>query len=279
MKTKLTAALLSGFPAYLREDEKSKATIEKYTRDAAAFSLWLNNRPLSKDEALLWKAGLAEQYAPATVNAKIAALNRFFLYCGRSDCRIKPLRIQRRVFRRSDRELTRREYLQLVETAQQKGSAQTALLMETICATGIRVSELRYITVEAVRRGEACIALKGKIRVVLLPKKLSRKLLRFAQKKKITSGAIFRAANGECLSRKRVWADMKAASRMAGIASSKVFPHNLRHLFAVTYYNKCHDISKLADVLGHSCVETTRIYLISSGKEHALYLEQLRLVV
>ena len=243
MHTYLDAAALESFATHLREDEKSEATIEKYVRDVRSFAEWLGGREPSKDAALLWKAELLRrQYAPATVNAKLAALNRFFLCCGRGECRVKPLRIQRRVFCRSERELTRLEYRKLVDTAQRSRRSRTALIMETICATGIRVSELRYITVEAARRGETSIALKGKVRAILLPRRLSQKLLRYARKNGIGSGSI-------------------------------------RHLFAVTYYNVCRDMNKLADVLGHSCIETTRTYLITSGKEHALYLEQLKLVV
>ena len=280
MHTYLDAAALESFATHLREDEKSEATIEKYVRDVRSFAEWLGGREPSKDAALLWKAELLRrQYAPATVNAKLAALNRFFLCCGRGECRVKPLRIQRRVFCRSERELTRLEYRKLVDTAQRSRRSRTALIMETICATGIRVSELRYITVEAARRGETSIALKGKVRAILLPRRLSQKLLRYARKNGIGSGSIFRNATGECISRKRIWSDMKFICRMAGVAPSKVFPHNLRHLFAVTYYNVCRDMNKLADVLGHSCIETTRTYLITSGKEHALYLEQLKLVV
>ena len=268
------------FAARLAEEEKSAATIEKYLRDVTAFFRWLGKKPLAKETVLLWKAELLRRgYAAVTVNAKLAALNRYLLFTGRTDCRVRPLRIQRRVFRRSERELSQREYRELIDTARSQGMERTALIMETICATGIRVSELRYITVEAAKRGESSVALKGKIRMILLPRKLCAKLLKYAKQKNITAGEIFLSPSGESLGRKRIWSDMKAVCRLTGIAPSKVFPHNLRHLFAVTYYNMCHDVAKLADVLGHSSIETTRIYLISTGREHALYLEQMKLVV
>ena len=268
------------FAARLAEEEKSAATIEKYLRDVTAFFRWLGKKPLAKDTVLLWKAELLRRgYAAVTVNAKLAALNRYLLFTGRTDCRVRPLRIQRRVFRRSERELSQREYRELIDAARSQGMERTALIMETICATGIRVSELRYITVEAAKRGESSVALKGKIRMILLPRKLCAKLLKYAKQKNITAGEIFLSPSGESLGRKRIWSDMKAVCRLTGIAPSKVFPHNLRHLFAVTYYNMCHDVAKLADVLGHSSIETTRIYLISTGREHALYLEQMKLVV
>ena len=268
------------FAVRLAEEEKSAATIEKYLRDVTAFFLWLGKKPLAKETVLLWKAELLRRgYAAVTVNAKLAALNRYLLFTGRTDCRVRPLRIQRRVFRRSERELSQREYRELIDAARSQGMERTALIMETICATGIRVSELRYITVEAAKRGESSVALKGKIRMILLPRKLCAKLLKYAKQKNITAGEIFLSPSGESLGRKRIWSDMKAVCRLTGIAPSKVFPHNLRHLFAVTYYNMCHDVAKLADVLGHSSIETTRIYLISTGREHALYLEQMKLVV
>ena len=268
------------FAVRLAEEEKSASTIEKYLRDVTAFFLWLGKKPLAKETVLLWKAELLRRgYAAVTVNAKLAALNRYLLFAGRTDCRVRPLRIQRRVFRRSERELSQREYRELIDAARSQGMERTALIMETICATGIRVSELRYITVEAAKRGESSVALKGKIRMILLPRKLCAKLLKYAKQKNITAGEIFLSPSGESLSRKRIWSDMKAVCRLTGIAPSKVFPHNLRHLFAVTYYNMCHDVAKLADVLGHSSIETTRIYLISTGREHALYLEQMKLVV
>ena len=213
-----------------------------------------------------------------TVNAMLAALNGFFRFLGRTDCRVKFLKIQRRLFREAGRELTRPEYERLHAAAQSRGQERLALLMETICATGIRVSEVKYITVEAARRGRADISLKGKIRTILVPNKLCRKLLKYAKAQKTASGEIFLTRSGKGLSRKQIWAEMKAICAAARVAPSKVFPHNLRHLFARTFYRVCRDVAKLADLLGHSSIETTRIYLISAGAEHARALERLGLV-
>ena len=194
------------------------------------------------------------------------------------ECRAKYLKIQRKMFRSPEKELTKTEYLRLLETADALGKARLGLLIETICATGIRVSEVKYITVEAVRAGCTDIALKGKIRTILLPRKLCRKLQKYAKKQKITSGEIFLTKSGKGVSRRQIWAEMKALCKKAGVIATKVFPHNLRHLFARTFYRACRDVAKLADVLGHSSIETTRIYLISTGIEHAQQIERLGLI-
>ena len=266
----ITGEQLQAFRQRLVWEEKSPATIEKYLRDAAAFTAWLDGRAASKAAAGAWKAALLEaKLAPATINIKLAAVNRFLVFLGWPAFRVKPLRIQRRLFRDDSRELTRPEYLRLLETARTQGRERLALLLETICGTGIRVSEVRYVTVEAVYRGRAEISLKGKIRTILLPGKLCRKLLKYARKQKIASGEIFLTRNEKGISRRQIWAEMKALCDKAGVAPSKVFPHNLRHLFAKTFYRVCRDVARLADVLGHSSIETTRIYLISTGTEHA----------
>ena len=275
----ITGEQLQAFRQRLVWEEKSPATIEKYLRDAAAFTAWLDGRAASKAAAGAWKAALLEaKLAPATINVKLAAVNRFLVFLGWPAFRVKPLRIQRRLFRDDSRELTRPEYLRLLETARTQGRERLALLLETICGTGIRVSEVRYVTVEAVYRGRAKISLKGKIRTILLPGKLCRKLLKYARKQKIASGEIFLTRNEKGISRRQIWAEMKALCDKAGVAPSKVFPHNLRHLFARTFYRVCRDVAKLADVLGHSSIETTRIYLISTGAEHAGTLERMGLV-
>ena len=188
------------------------------------------------------------------------------------------MRIQRQLFRDPDRDLSKSEYDRLISAAQALGRNRLALLMETICATGIRVSEVKYITVEALRRGRAEIMLKGKVRTILIPSKLSRKLLKYARKEKTASGAIFRTKSGRELSRRQIWAELKQLCRYAGVSPTKVFPHNLRHLFAKVFYKACKDIARLADVLGHSSIETTRIYLISTGAQHRRDLDRLRLV-
>lgn len=275
----ITGEQLQAFRQRLVWEEKSPATIEKYLRDAADFTAWLDGRTASKAAAGAWKAALLEaKLAPATINVKLAAVNRFLVFLGWPAFRVKPLRIQRRLFRDDSRELTRPEYLRLLETARTQGRERLALLLETICGTGIRVSEVRYVTVEAVYRGRAEISLKGKIRTILLPGKLCRKLLKYARKQKIASGEIFLTRNEKGISRRQIWAEMKALCDKAGVAPSKVFPHNLRHLFARTFYRVCRDVAKLADVLGHSSIETTRIYLISTGTEHAGTLARLGLV-
>ena len=271
---------LAAYAAYLHTEERSPGTVEKYLRDVQAFARWLDGRPVTRELAAGWKEYLHSQgYAPVTINAMLAALNSLLRFLGREDCRVKFLKIQRRLFREAGRELTRPEYERLLMAARERGQDRLALLMETICATGIRVSEVRYLTVEAARRGRAEIALKGKIRTILIPAKLCRKLLQYARKQNTASGEIFLTRGGKGLSRKQIWAEMKALCQRARVRPTKVFPHNLRHLFARTFYRVCRDVAKLADVLGHSSIETTRIYLISTGAEHARTLDRLRLIL
>ena len=275
----LIAARIMAFSRHLREEEREANTIEKYLRNIEAFAAWLGDRPVTKGITTGWKEHLqTEGYQPGTINSMLSALNKFFVFMGWDDCRVKYLKVQRRLFRSTERELTKSEYLRLLETAQNLGKPRLALLMETICATGIRVSEVKYITVEAVQAGRADIALKGKIRTILIPGKLCRKLQKYARKQKTVSGEIFLTRNGKGLTRRQIWAEMKAICQKAEVMPSKVFPHNLRHLFAQTFYRACHDVAKLADILGHSSIETTRIYLISTGTEHARQLERLGLI-
>ena len=267
------------FRAELRQEGRSPGTVEKYLRDVCAFSAWLKGREAGRETAVLWKEALLERgLAPATINSMLAALNKFFAVFGWIECRVKPLRIQRRMFRDASRELTRQEYIRLLDTARTLGRERLELLLETICATGIRVSEVRYITVEAACRGRTELSLKGKIRMILLPSKLCRKLLKYAKKKRIASGEIFLTRGGRSLSRKQVWTEMKTICGRAGVAAKKVFPHNLRHLFARTFYSACRDVVKLAGVLGHSSIETTRIYLMTTEAEHLKTLDLLRLI-
>lgn len=278
-KRKITAENCQAFACWLHQEERAGATVEKYVRDVRAFAAWLDGGPATKEAVLAWREHLLEsELAPATVNGKIAALNALFRFLNWGECRVRYLRLQRQVFRSAARELTREEYLRLLEAARAGGRERTELLMAAICSTGIRVSEVQYLTVEAVRAGQAVIRLKGKIRTVLLPGKLCRKLLKFAKKQNIASGEIFINRDGGSLSRKQVWREMKALCARAGVEASKVFPHNLRHLFATAFYRVCRDIVKLADVLGHSSIETTRIYLLSTGAEHEKYLEKLQLI-
>ena len=271
---------LAAFARQLRREEKSPATVEKYLRDAEAFAAWLGGRELSRAAALEWKAALsARGYAPSTVNCKIAAVNRLLASMGRADCKISPLRQQRQVFRDEGRELTRREYLKLIGAARRAHKERLALVMETICATGIRVSELKFITMESVRAGVARISLKGKVRTVMIPSRLRKSLAAYAAERRIGRGEIFLSRRGGSLSRKQIWAGMKALCALAGVPPAKVYPHNLRHLFARSFYAECRDLVKLADVLGHSSVETTRIYLVSTGAEHRAILERMRLII
>lgn len=279
MNKQIALYQLSDFARQLQEDERSPATIENYLRHIRAFAAWAGGQAVTKDLATQWKEHLISQYRPGTVNTMLVSLNRFFACLGWYDCQVKTLRIQRRLFREESKELTRAEYERLVSAAQASGRERLVLLLETICSTGIRVSEVKYITVEALKLGKAEISLKGKIRTILLPNKLCRRLLKYAKKQRTASGEVFLTRNGTSLSRKQIWAEMKSVCEKARVAASKVFPHNLRHLFARTFYKVCRDVARLADVLGHSSIETTRIYLISTGVEHAATLNRLRLIL
>ena len=280
MERCITEGLVDAFTSCLRAEERSMGTIEKYRRDVKEFAVWLGGRPVDRFLTAEWRDTLLEEgRRPGTVNGKLTALCAFFRFAGWEECRVHFLKLQRQLFREDGRELAREEYEKLIKTAQEQGKARLALLLETICSTGIRVSEVRYITLEAVRMGRAEISLKGKRRVILLPGKLCRKLQKYAKKQKIASGEIFITRNGRGISRKQIWAEMKTLCNDANVAPTKVFPHNLRHLFARCFYQASHDVASLADVLGHSSIETTRIYLISTGTEHAKQLERLGLVV
>ena len=275
----ITAGHLEDFARHLRGEERSAGTVENYLRHAHAFVRWAGRRPVDRELAAAWREHLVgEGYAPASVNAMLAALNGLLGFLGWEDCRVKFLKLQRRLFREPGRELSRGEYQRLLDTAQAQGKVRLALVMEAICATGIRVSEVKYLTIEAAQRGRAEVRLKGKIRTILIPSKLARKLLKYAKGQKITSGEIFLTGRGKGLSRRQIWWELKQLCAQAGVAPSKVFPHNLRHLFATIYYRAYHDIAKLADLLGHSSLETTRIYLATSGTEHCRQLERLGLV-
>ena len=275
---RLTAAILKSFQAELIKQERAPATIEKYMHDIRTFYSWLGNREVTPETVHEWKKSLTERFSPGTVNGKLAALNALFTFTGWTDCRARSLKLQRRAFRDDARELTRDEFYRLVNTAERLDKERLALLLEAIGSTGVRVSEVKYFTVEAVRLGRAEIALKGKIRTILLPGKLCRKLLKYARKQKIASGEIFLTRSGKPINRKQIWAEMKALCKQAGVEPGKVFPHNLRHLFAQTFYHQTRDVVKIADVLGHSSLSTTRIYLISTGAEHRKELEKLQLV-
>ena len=272
-KMQLTQREFDQFEDYLRHDEREESTIEAYLRSLTRFAEWADGRAVTKELAMEWKTALSEAgYRPISVNAMLAAVNKFFTCMGREDCKVKYLKLQRQMFRKSEKDLSKEEYQRLVQAAHEKGDLRMELILETICATGIRVGELKYITVEAVRAGVAEIALKGKIRTILLPHRLCRKL------QKIASGKLFLTQDGLPVSRQSIWTRMKALCEAAGVERSKVFPHNLRSLFARSFYGSCHDVVRLADVLGHSSIETTRIYLMSTGKEYLRQLDKLGLV-
>ena len=281
---------IAEFAAHLRENERAAATVEKYVRDVKSFFAFLDSchceersdvaiSSLSKENVIAYKSYLTEHYAVRSVNSMIASLNSFFDFLGRSDLKLRSLKMQREVYCEESRELTRSEYERLCRAAEAKHNERLNLILQTICGTGIRVSELRFITVEAVRRGEAAVSLKGKTRTVLLVKPLQKKLLRYITERGIASGAVFVTRSGKPMSRTNIWREMKALCREADVDPRKVFPHNLRHLFARIFYGLDKDIAKLADILGHSSIDTTRIYIISSGTEHRRRMEAMHMIL
>ena len=275
----ITEKQIRKFTGYLAAGEKTAASIEKYRREALRFANWLSEREVNKKLARAYKEELTEKRTPAGVNGAIAALNCLFAFLGLTDCKLKSVKIQRQIFRDETRELSQAEYRRLLSAAQKQQNERLLLVMETICSTGIRVGELKFFTVETVRRGRADVTNKGKTRTVFLPGKLQRVLLKYAKAQKIATGPIFITRSGRPLDRSNIWADMKKLCQAANVAESKVFPHNLRHLFAQTYYNLEKDIVRLADILGHASVNTTRIYTMETGEVHRRQLEKMKLVV
>lgn len=278
-ETSLTAGHIAQYAAYLREQERAENTVKKYVRDLTAFLTFLHGQPVTKGAVIAWKAQLTDTYAPATVNSMLAAVNGFFQFMDWPKLSVRPLKIQRPLFLDERRELTRSDYVRLVDTAQRQGKDRLALLLQTLCATGIRVSELRFITAEAVARGRAEVSSKGKQRTVFLPGKLCALLKRYLKEQAVTAGPVFVTRGGKPLDRSNIWRAMKALCESAGVDPDKVFPHNLRHLFARTYYTLEKDLSRLADLLGHTNVSTTRIYTAECGLVHARQLERLGLVL
>lgn len=274
----ITNELIENFKIDLVEEEKAQATIEKYIRDILAFVKWLSGRSVEKQTVLEYKQKLIEKYAPASVNSVLSSLNRFFSFAEWFNCKVKSIKIQRQVFAKQERELTKAEYDRLLAAALHKDNKRLYLLMQTICSTGIRVSELKFITVEAVKVQKAIINLKGKTRSVFLPDMLCKMLLRYIKEEKIKSGSVFVSKNGRPLDRCNIYHDMKKLCESANVDRSKVFPHNLRHLFARTYYSLEKDISRLADILGHSSVNTTRIYTMETGEIHRKQIQKLGLL-
>lgn len=275
----ITDGQIAYYAAHLRERERAKNTVKKYVHDLRDLMAFLDGRPITKGAVIAWKERLADMYAPATVNSMLAAANGFFLFMDWPKLSVRPLKVQRPLFRDESREMTRAEYVRLVEAARRQGNERLALLLQTICATGIRVSELRFITVEAAAAGRAIVSSKGKRRTVFLPGKLCGLLKKYLKKQKITDGSVFVTRTGKPLDRSNIWRDMKALCESAGVEPDKVFPHNLRHLFAQTYYSVEKDLSRLADILGHSNVSTTRIYTAESGLVHARQMERLGLIL
>ncbi len=276
----ITVEIIRDFRRFLVEEEKSTATIEKYMRDVRAFTSFISGEEITKDRVIAYKNTLInENYAPRSINSMLASLNSLFSFLDWLDLKVKAIKLQRQIYCSEDKELTKEEYKRLVNTANRKGNERLCLLLQTICGTGIRVSELQFITVEAVKYGEAMVSLKGKIRSVFIVKELKKKLLRYAAEQGIKSGYIFVTRTGKPMSRTNIWREMKALCKEANVNPNKVFPHNLRHLFARTFYGLEKDIAKLADILGHSSIDTTRIYIISTGTEHRRRMENMRLVI
>ena len=270
----LTKETITGFINHLHLEEKSANTIEKYARDVNAFAAYLNGNVISKEFVIEYKQKLiADGYAVSSINSMLAAVNSLFDYLGGIDCKVKAIKTQRQIYCPENKELSRAEYLRLVETAERNHNHRLNMILQTIGGTGIRISELKFITVEAVKSGTVEVACKGKNRVIFIVKKLKKKLLRYAAERHIKAGTIFITKSGN------VWREMKALCKQAHVNPDKVFPHNLRHLFARTFYKLEKDIAKLADILGHSSINTTRIYIISTGCEHLKHMENMRLVL
>lgn len=275
----LTPEFIEQYAVWLREQERADNTVSKYVHDLTALYDWLGGRTLTKALMIGWKEHLFTAYTPASANSMLAAANGFLKFAGWQELTVKPFKIQRQLFCDENREMTREEYIRLVNAAKQAGNERLALVIQTICATGIRVSELKFITAETVRMERAEINNKGKLRIVFLPEKLCRLLKEYLRREKRSTGPVFVTKNGKPLDRSNIWRDMKKLCESAGVEPEKVFPHNLRHLFAKTYYSLEKDLSRLADILGHSSVNTTRIYTVESGRIHARQVERMRLVI
>ena len=276
----LTEEKIIQFKQHLISEEKSVSTVDKYLRDVRVFAVFLEGREVTKEIAVAYKQKLVEDgYAVKSVNSMLASISSLFSFLGWYDCKVKAIKQQRQIFCGEDKELTKAEYFRLLNVAKQQKNDRLNLILQTICGTGIRVSELQFITVEAAKVGEATVNCKGKIRTVLIVKELKKKLLRYAKERRITTGPIFITRGGKPISRTNIWREMKALCKDANVNPNKVFPHNLRHLFARTFYGLEKDIAKLADILGHSSINTTRIYIVSTGAEHRKRMEHMRLVV
>ena len=275
----ITARMIAEFREHLILEERSKITVEKYIRDVKAFSAYTQNAAITKETVIAYKKNLQENYAVRSVNSMLASINSLFAFLGWHDLKVKSLKLQQQVFCPEEKELTKAEYARLCRTAERKHNERLNLILQTICGTGIRVSELQFITVEAVKQGEAVVNCKAKTRSVFIVKELKQKLLRYAAEQNIKNGMIFVTRTGKPISRTNIWREMKALCEEANVNPQKVFPHNLRHLFARVFYGIEKDIAKLADILGHSSINTTRIYIISTGTEHRQRMENMRLII
>lgn len=275
----ITTRNINDYCVWLDRCERSQETIQRYHYHLIQFMEFMDDRPVTKEMVIIWKSYLREIMAPVTVNGALAALNGFFGYNVWDDCKVRFLKITKKIFCPESRELSKPEYQQLVKTALDQGNERLALILETICCSGIRVSELPFITVEAAHSGQADVDCKGRIRTVLLTTKLCNRLLDYAKRKGVKDGKIFVTRTGKALDRSNIWREMKALGHDSGVKREKIFPHNLRHLFARTYYGMTKDLSKLADILGHRDINTTRIYTIESGSKHREQLENMRLLV
>ncbi len=275
----ITNQTMNLFKNYLIESEKAIATIEKYMRDIRCFAEYASERALDKTLVLNYKGRLEQSYTVRSANSMLAALNAFLRFFGWQDLCVKQFKVQKEAYCSEEKELTRKEYTALVRAAEQRKNERLSLAVQTICGTGIRVSELQSITVEAVRKGEAIVSCKGKTRKIFVVSALRKKLLRYAMEQGITTGILFVTKNGKPLDRSNIWREMKSLCEQAGVSPQKVFPHNLRHLFARTFYGIEKDIAKLADILGHSNINTTRIYIITTGAEHQRRMENMRLII
>ena len=280
MKGRLvTAKVIAAFREHLILEERSAATVEKYVRDVRAFVAYARDDSITKEVVIAYKKYLQENYSTRSVNSMLASINSLFSRLGWDDLKVKQLKLQQQAFRPEEKELTKAEYTRLCRAAEHKRNMRLSLILQTICGTGIRVSELQYITVEAAKRGEAVVHCKAKTRPVFIVRELKQKLLCYAAEQGIKSGVIFVTRSGRPVSRVNVWREMKALCAEADVDPQKVFPHNLRHLFASVFYGIEKDIAKLADILGHSSINTTRIYIISTGSEHRRHMENMRLIL
>jgi len=279
MENKISESNIIKYKEFLKSEEKSKSTVEKYERDIRSFLIFAKGKQIKKETVIEYKDYLKKRYAVRSVNSMLASLNGIFNFLSLYSLKVKSLKLQKQVFCPEEKELTREEYLRLCKAAKQNRNIRLALVLQTICSTGIRVSELKYITAQAVLKGEATVSSKAKTRSVFIVKELKQKLLRYMAEQNIKSGMIFVTRTGKPISRTNIWREMKALCDEANVNPGKVFPHNLRHLFARVFYGIEKDIAKLADILGHSSINTTRIYIISTGTEHRRKMESMRLIV